>query len=262
MDFMIQGAGVDQAGIVQLLGNGLVIPQGDRTPRPEDFTMMGYTPATGGSISRTFEINNRGNGQLDLFGVNLFSAGNAISLTNNIGDQTLNADESTFFTLTFEPQSGGFAEPAFVEVFGADFSLLSFFEVSAFGQPTLTVRPVSPYVSEGQDALFTVSADVQLSQSLPYAFSVSGQDVDAADFGGILPAGVAYLPANSSAGQLSIATTADGVYEGQEFFQLRIEATDQQVLIGFPDVTGVVIDDDLIFVSGFNGVDAQVEDGE
>jgi hypothetical protein len=260
MDFMIQAEGVDQSGILSVLGNGLVIPVGDRTPRPEDFTMMGYTSVSGNSLTRTFEINNRGDGVLELFGVSVFSASDTISLQSDISSQTLNPDESTFFSLNFDPENGGGSTPAFVQVFGADFTLLSYFEVAAFGQPVITVRADETSVIEGNSATFTVTSDVVVSESIPYVFEVFGQQVDGADFGGTLPSGEAYLTANSDSSQIVINTVQDGVFEGQESFVLQVSPVDQRILTGVPDVAGVVIDDDLIFLSDFDELNSQPDE--
>jgi hypothetical protein len=73
-----------------VLGNGVVIANGDATPAAADDTDFGSAPASGGQITHTFTISNGGTGDLNLTGSPL------VSITGPAaGDFTLVGDPAT-----------------------------------------------------------------------------------------------------------------------------------------------------------------------
>lgn len=105
--FAIQGTGEVVAPEIAVEGNGIEISSGDTNPSNIDDTDFGKVDQTTGTLTRSFTIQNTGNGALTL-------GANAVSLTGS-GDFTIStqpptsiaASGSTTFALTFDPSSLG-----------------------------------------------------------------------------------------------------------------------------------------------------------
>jgi len=105
--FAIQGTGEVVAPEIAVEGNGIEISSGDTNPSTIDDTDFGKVDQTAGALTRSFTIQNTGNGVLTL-------GANAVSLTGS-GDFTIStqpptsiaASGSTTFALTFDPSSLG-----------------------------------------------------------------------------------------------------------------------------------------------------------
>ncbi len=108
-NFSIQGTGI-VAPEMEVRGNSLIIPDNDITPSLDDWTDFGSTAVEGGTISRTFTINNLGDDVLTLSGTPAILIGGTQS-----GDFEVTADpastvlpgSSTSFTVTFNPGAEG-----------------------------------------------------------------------------------------------------------------------------------------------------------
>ena len=106
--FAIRGTGATPE--INLTGNGTNISDGDTTPRTGDSTSFGTTSVTGGTIIKTFTIENTGTGPLGLTGAL------PVSVTGtNPGDffisqqpaATVAPGGSTTFDVTFDPTTDG-----------------------------------------------------------------------------------------------------------------------------------------------------------
>ena len=253
-DFVIEAEGIAQAPILQVLGNGMVIENGDDTPEDADNTFFGYTAVTGGQIYKEFELKNIGFDTLNLAAVEVQQVGNHFSVFSGIQDNQLSPGESTHVTLLFDPEYPSLNVFTAVEVYDTEFNSLHIHLIQGFGQPTLTINSAQNYLQEGQQATFVVHRDVYTPYSFDFDWVVSG-GVDADDFGGLLPSGSKVLVPEVDEVTINFMTAEDGVYEGPEFFSVAISTDDPRVHIGFPNVSGGVIDDDLIFVDGFDVAD-------
>ncbi len=92
---------------VNLLGNGNSIADGDLTPSLTDHTDFGYVPACGGTIVRTFTIENTGTNSLNLANPTLSGTDAAeFSITLN-PSATVAASGTTTFQVTFDPSTSG-----------------------------------------------------------------------------------------------------------------------------------------------------------
>ncbi len=250
-DFTIEAEGVAQAPVLQVLGNGTEIIFADNTPNPDDNTDFGYTPVANGMIEKTFELKNIGLAPLNLSDVQLFQFNNDFSITQNITDATLDTDESTFVTVRLDPENAGPSSFTAFEVYDDNFNFLHFHQITGYGQPSLIINSEVNYVQEGGTAEFTVSTDVPPTESLNFLWQVTGQ-VDSQDFPAGLPSGAGIVSDQSNDFSIQFQTRQDGVYEGPELFTVVLSTTDPRLALGFPSVSGGVIDDDLIFADGFN----------
>ncbi len=96
---------------INIQGNGADIANGDNTPTTSDHTDFGSTAATGGTITRTFTIQNTGTANLNLTDSSPYVA---ISGTNaddfmvtSIPAAPIAAGGSTTFQITFNPSAAG-----------------------------------------------------------------------------------------------------------------------------------------------------------
>jgi len=94
---------------INVTGNAQSIASGDVTPDAADHTAFGAAVVTGGTVARTFTIQNSGNGDLEL-------GNNAVSLAGaHAGDFTVTAQppilvspgDPRSFTVTFDPSAVG-----------------------------------------------------------------------------------------------------------------------------------------------------------
>jgi hypothetical protein len=107
--FAIQGTGTT-APKIGLLGNAVAIATGDTTPSTADFTDFGKTKVTGGTVVRSFTIQNAGSGTLALSGTPLvtLSGANAADFSVTTAPAaSVAAGASTTFTITFDPSASG-----------------------------------------------------------------------------------------------------------------------------------------------------------
>jgi hypothetical protein len=108
-DFAIQGTGTVAPEIL-VLGNGLNILDGDATPAATDHTHFGAVDIVGGTLARTFTIQNAGSGTLSLSGsprVAIGGAGAADYTVSVLPADTVSPGGSTSFQVTFDPSVAG-----------------------------------------------------------------------------------------------------------------------------------------------------------
>lgn len=106
--FAIQGTGI--APEINVKGNSTTIASGDTTPSTADHTDFGTTAVTGGTVARTFTIENTGTAALNLTGTPKVVIGGT-----NAADFTITTQPSspvatngtTTFVVTFDPSASG-----------------------------------------------------------------------------------------------------------------------------------------------------------
>ncbi|PZO79907.1 MAG: hypothetical protein DI626_11435, partial [Micavibrio aeruginosavorus] len=86
--------------------------------------------------------------------------------------------------------------------------------------PTISVSPVT--VTEGQDAVFTITLDRLSDVPVTGNWSVLAGTAGAADLGGILPSGTFTIPAGSLTATITVSTTDDNFTELSENFTLNL----------------------------------------
>lgn len=94
---------------INVTGNGQSIVSGDVTPDAADHTSFGTTAVTGGTVSRTFTIENSGQGDLEL-GNNAVSLAGAHAADFSVAAQPpiiVTPGNPQTFTVTFDPNAAG-----------------------------------------------------------------------------------------------------------------------------------------------------------
>ncbi|MEO9485385.1 MAG: choice-of-anchor D domain-containing protein [Ekhidna sp.] len=113
-DFSVQDEGVAFDDVVitsgfemEVSGNGQEITNADASPSFKDFTDFGNVDVTSGTRSKSYAITNIGGGTLTLNGATSVSLSGTnaadFSITSQPGATTLDAVESTTFTIEFDP---------------------------------------------------------------------------------------------------------------------------------------------------------------
>jgi hypothetical protein len=95
---------------ISLLGNAVGIVDGDLTPAAADHTHFGSTDIAGGSVTRTFTIQNAGPGTLTLSGSPRVAVGGANAAdfaVTALPADSVPAAGSTTFQVTFDPGAAG-----------------------------------------------------------------------------------------------------------------------------------------------------------
>lgn len=106
--FDIQGLGITPE--IYLSGDSVEIPNGDATPGYTDLTHFGNAEVVGGTVSRTFQIENRGTQDLTLSGEPRVTLTGSSSFTVSAQPTTSPVPKnggSTPFTILFDPASRG-----------------------------------------------------------------------------------------------------------------------------------------------------------
>ena len=107
-NFSIQGTGL--APEMDVLGNGQPIADGDTTPASADHTDFGNALVSGGTVVRTFTVNNTGNSGLSLTGNPRVTVGGTHGADFSVTAQPASPIApagSTTFQVTFNPSASG-----------------------------------------------------------------------------------------------------------------------------------------------------------
>ncbi|MBI1191748.1 MAG: choice-of-anchor D domain-containing protein [Bacteroidetes bacterium] len=108
-NFSIQGTGVDPE--MNVVGNSVSIADEDATPSLTDFTDFGNALITGGTVVRTFTVQNTGTASLSLSGaspyVSISGTDAADFAVTAIPSNSIVASGSTTFQITFDPSATG-----------------------------------------------------------------------------------------------------------------------------------------------------------
>ncbi len=136
--------------------------------------------------------------------------------------------------------------------------------------PTVTVTPGSSFVTEGQDAVFTVTLSIPLSHDVTYTFNVTGDTkggalnaASASDFGSVT--GQVTIPAGSTSWQFKVTPTADGVTEGLEgfkvtLFDINLTPVKTSDVVGITDAAAPVTPKTITLTTGADAGTAFVGD--
>ena len=92
---------------IEVLGNGVVIPDGDTTPSPADHTDFGAVGFINSNLVRTFTISNAGPGALSVYGVSTSGAAAADFVVTSLPGTPVNAGATTTFQILFDPTALG-----------------------------------------------------------------------------------------------------------------------------------------------------------
>ena len=107
-NFTICGTGTGTVGApeIDVQGKGLTIADDDTTPSADDDTGFQAVPVAGGTVTHAFTIENKGDADLNITEAVSLSNTTDFSLTQPLST-TIGTGESTTFTVTFDPASGG-----------------------------------------------------------------------------------------------------------------------------------------------------------
>ena len=99
---------IDVRPVVEVIGNAVSIDDGDETPDAADHSDFGDASINGGTVTRTFVLENRGNVDLNITGIT-FSGANPgdFSITAAPVSPVASAGGSTTFDVTFDPGAVG-----------------------------------------------------------------------------------------------------------------------------------------------------------
>jgi hypothetical protein len=110
-NFSITGTGYSGSLMIVQGGSPLVdIDNGDTTPRTDDYTDFGRTTVDGGTIDKTFTIQNYGDGNLTLSGTPVVSISGPGAADFSVTDQPsspITSGSNGTFTIRFDPSSTG-----------------------------------------------------------------------------------------------------------------------------------------------------------
>jgi len=110
-EFSIQGTGTGPAPEMDILGNGLCIPDGDVSPQVADSTDFGDVSVGGGAVSYAYTIQNTGSVDLNLLDNPRVTIGGAdaaeFELTTDAATPVFAGGGETTFEITFNPRGLG-----------------------------------------------------------------------------------------------------------------------------------------------------------
>lgn len=157
-DFAIQGAGAEPE--VNVRGNSTNIVDGDASPSTTDHTDFGSIGVCGGTVVRTFTIQNTGTANLTLANPTISGANAAdFSITTN-PTLTVAAAGSTTFQVTFDPSATG-ARLATISFTNNDCDESSYdFAIQGNGTnnpPTISAQPANSSICSGANTSFSVT---------------------------------------------------------------------------------------------------------
>lgn len=106
----------------------------------------------------------------------------------------------------------------------------------------VTVSAKTGNVSEGDGAEFTFALSQAVEFDVHVAYSVSGQ-VDAADFGGILPSGTATISSGSTTTKVVVTPIVDAAEAGGEDMTMNLDSVSDLIKVGTPAIATVKVND-------------------
>jgi hypothetical protein len=233
------------AAEMAVLGNSQVIVDGDTTPSTADDTDFDSVTLGGTPIAHTFTISNSGTADLTLSGTPAvtLTTGTHFTVTQPTST-TLKADETTTFTVTFDPQSAGdFTDTVNIANNDSDENPYTFV-ISGTGQ----ALPVNLSVStnSGTEAAETVvtvtataSANVSGDQSV--SLSVSGTDITGGDY--VLSSSKITIFDGQASGSVTFTVQNDTVVEGDETATLTLGKPSAGLTLGATTSQDVALTD-------------------
>ncbi|MDK2771667.1 MAG: choice-of-anchor D domain-containing protein [Flavobacterium sp.] len=183
---------------INLVGNGNSISSGDVTPSLTDFTDFGTTATAGGTVVRTFTIENLGTANLNLTGASPYvtiSGANAADFTvTTVPSNSIAASSNTTFQITFDPSADGL-KTATVSIANNDSNENPYtFAIQGNGMSAPVITSLLT-ASATQGTAFTYNI---VATNSPTSYNATG-----------LPAG---LSINTATGQITGTPTVSGTY--------------------------------------------------
>ncbi|GGX60133.1 hypothetical protein GCM10007385_31740 [Tateyamaria omphalii] len=128
--------------------------------------------------------------------------------------------------------------------------------------PTYEVEALSGDVFEGDDGVteisFEITRDGDISEAGSVEFTVGG-DVDADDFGGVLPTGTVEFAAGQTCATITFEVNGDTVIEDDEAFTVTLSNPVGGEIVTESASVEVLDDDDLVLISDIQGEGAASE---
>jgi hypothetical protein len=119
-----------------------------------------------------------------------------------------------------------------------------------------SIAPLAAVKAEGNSGTtaftFTVSLDRSLlvDQSVEWSVTGSGgHPANAADFGGTLPSGIAFLAAGDTSTTITVLVTDDTMVEFDEGFTITLSNASSGLVLGTSSAAGTILNDDVSTVS-------------
>ena len=168
---------------INVKGNNVDIADGDMSPRAADHTDFGSTAVSGGTVTRTFTIENTGGAALSLSGNPKVAVGGTNSSEFTVTQPSVSsvaAGSSTTFTVTFNPSDTG-ARRATLSIANNDANENPYnfaIQGTGTGGPGFTVTPSTLTVAEnGGTATFSVKLNTQPTDEVAVLLGPSDESV-------------------------------------------------------------------------------------
>ena len=243
-NFSIQGTGIDPEVNVQ--GNGVSIADGDPTPTVTDHTDFGSAGVSGGTVARTYTIQNTGTATLTI-GTPSISGTHAadFSVTAN-PSASVAAGGSTTFQVTFNPSAAGLRTATVTFTNNDPDESIYDFAIQGTGAIGLSINDVT--LNEGDSGttafVFTVSLDspappggVSFIIATSDGSAVAGEDYVSQTLTGQM------IPAGNSTYTFSVAVVGDVRDEFDDAFFVAVGSVTGATAVDNSGV-GTILDDD------------------
>lgn len=232
---------------MNIQGNGNTIADGDLTPSLTDHSNFGTVDISGGSIDRTFTIQNTADGILTLTGSKVTITG-ADAADYSVITQPANTvapGGTSDFVIRFNPSAVGIRS-ATINVANDDSDENPYnFNIQGTGfEPTVTIGLVdSPFVENAGSATVTATLSGTYGQNVTINFSFSGTATGAGIDYSVSGSSIT-IPAGQTTGSMTVTGVSDSVDEDDETVIVDISSVTNGAESGTQQVTATITDDD------------------